>query len=81
MACGTPVVASRIPAFQEIAGDAAALADPKDPGAFAESIQQLVSNRNWADHLRKEGLENVRRFTWTETARRVLEIYHAASGK
>jgi glycosyltransferase involved in cell wall biosynthesis len=37
MACGTPVIASNIPVFDEVAGDAALLVDPRDTGAIARA--------------------------------------------
>ena len=38
MASGTPVVAANRAALPEICGDAALLADPDDPGAFADAL-------------------------------------------
>ncbi len=41
MAAGTPVVASDIPAFREIAGDAALYFPPSDPTALARAVDAL----------------------------------------
>jgi len=72
MASGTPVVASRAGALPEVAGDAAVLVEPGDPEALAEGIQQALGDR---ERLVAAGLERARRFTWSETARRTLEVY------
>jgi glycosyltransferase involved in cell wall biosynthesis len=72
MASGTPVVASRAGALPEVAGDAAVLVEPGDPEALAEGIRQALGDR---ERLVAAGLERARRFTWSETARRTLEVY------
>jgi alpha-1,3-rhamnosyl/mannosyltransferase len=79
MACGTPVIASRIPAFLEVAGDSAELVEPRNSAAMTESLQRVVSDRPWADDLREKGLQNARKFSWNQTARRVLDIYRTVS--
>ena len=38
MACGCPVVTSNVSAMPEVAGGAALLADPRDPGAIAAAL-------------------------------------------
>ena len=72
MASGTPVVAARAGALPEVAGDAAVLVDPGDPAALARGIEQALAER---DRLATAGLERARQFSWTETARRTLEVY------
>ena len=45
MACGAPVVASRIPALQETIGDVAVLIDPADAEASAKSHHRYSGER------------------------------------
>jgi alpha-1,3-rhamnosyl/mannosyltransferase len=75
MASGTPVVAVPEPALQEVAGDAAVWADEQD---LADGIRQAVAER---DRLVAAGLERAGRFSWTETARRTLEVYREVLGR
>jgi glycosyltransferase involved in cell wall biosynthesis len=72
MACGTPVVASTAGAIPEVAGDAAVLVEPGDPVALAGGIERALSDR---DRLVEAGLEQARRYSWAETARRTLDVY------
>ena len=72
MASGTPVVAANAGAVPEVAGDAAVLVSPGDPEALADGIRQALGDR---ERLAAAGLERARRFTWSETARRTLEVY------
>jgi glycosyltransferase involved in cell wall biosynthesis len=75
MACGTPVVAVPEPALQEVAGDAAVWAEEHDLG---NGIRRAVADR---DRLVVAGLERSRLFSWSETARRTLEVYREVLGR
>ena len=70
MASGTPVVASDDPAIREVAGDAAVLVSVD---RLAEGIGRALAER---DRLARLGLERAGRFTWAETARRTVAVYH-----
>jgi len=72
MASGTPVVAASTGALPEIAGDAAILVEPADPAALAEGIKRALADR---ERLVAAGLERAGHFSWSETARRTLDVY------
>jgi glycosyltransferase involved in cell wall biosynthesis len=72
MASGTPVVATSAGSIPEIAGDAAILVEPGDAKELAAGIERALTER---ERLRAAGLERARAFSWTETARRTLEVY------
>ena len=69
MASGTPVVALREPALEEVAGGAAVFVD--DEG-LADGIRQALSER---DRLVAAGLERASTFTWRSTAERTIAVY------
>ena len=71
MASGTPVVTTAAGALPEIAGDAAVLVEGT-PAALAGGIERALADR---ERLVAAGLERARRYTWSETARRTLEVY------
>jgi glycosyltransferase involved in cell wall biosynthesis len=76
MACGTPVVTSAGGAPEEVAGGAAVLVDPRDPGAIAAGLEEASSRR---DELVRLGLQRARAFDWEETARRTVDVYREAA--
>ena len=78
MACGVPVVASRIPSHQEVCGDAALLVEPLAVEAMAEAIAAVLRDSALAAELRRRGLTNAQRYSWRETGRRVLRLYDMA---
>jgi len=77
MACGTPVIASDIPALRESCGDAAMLADPQNPSAFASAIEQVLCDQTFRKELICKGLERAKAFSWERAGRQTLEIYRS----
>jgi glycosyltransferase involved in cell wall biosynthesis len=72
MASGTPVVAAASGSIPEVAGDAAVLVEPGNPAALAGGIERAVADR---ERLVRAGLARSKRYSWTETARRTLDVY------
>jgi glycosyltransferase involved in cell wall biosynthesis len=75
MACGCPVVGSDIPVLRETAGDAACLVNPLDDRAWASAIGRLALDRDYRRDLIARGQERAALFSWTQHARRTLELY------
>jgi len=75
MACGTPVVASNIPAIGEVVGDAGILVSPDDPSAVAVAAERVLTDTALRVSLRTTGLERAARFTWLNAATRTLAVY------
>lgn len=77
MSQGIPVVVSDIPIFREIGGDAALYFDPASPDALAAAITRLDRPGEWAERSRLS-VATAARFTWADSARRLLELITAA---
>lgn len=75
MACGTPVVASAIPAVSEVVGDAGLLVPPDDPSLIAAATERVLTDAALAARLREQGLQQAARFTWAATAARTAAVY------
>ena len=75
MACGTPVVCSRVTSLPEIAGNAALYADAQSAGEFGEALHQAFTKQELRSILRQRGFDNVRRFRWETVAKACLGIY------
>jgi len=76
MACGTPVVASAAPSLSEILGDAYLRVDPFDIDDIARGLLRVLNDDALASQLRRAGLQRVSRFSWRDSARRTLQVYH-----
>jgi glycosyltransferase involved in cell wall biosynthesis len=81
MACGTPVVASALPALVEAVGDAAELVNPDHVFDIARGIRELLLDDERRARLREVGREQALRFHWDDTARAVLNIYREINNK
>jgi glycosyltransferase involved in cell wall biosynthesis len=78
MASGTPVVASDIPIFREILGDAALLVNPFDVAAIGEAIYKLIADQTCREKFIEKGKNRVKDFSWQKTARVTLHAYQDA---
>jgi len=81
MACGAPVVASRIPALQETLADAAALVEPLDAGGLAESIIELLQSDERRRAVSAAGLKHVAQYSWDKAAKQTYEVYEKVRRK
>ena len=75
MACGTPVVASDLPALVEAVGDAAELVSPDNVFDVARGIRTLLLDAELRQLRIQNGLLQAKRFHWDKTAHAVLEVY------
>ena len=73
LAIGTPVACSDIPVFREVGGDAAVYFDPRDPKDIANAILSLDMDGLW-EQLSERAPGQAAKFTWEESARRLLEV-------
>ena len=78
LACGTPVVSSNRPAMTEVLGDAALYANPRNPGAWADALEKVLTDRALAERLGTAGPSHARRFSWERAAEQTLAVYWAA---
>ena len=78
MACGTPVVAARIGPIIEIAGDAALLVDPTEPGDIAQGLKRALEDSGLRADLAKRGPAQAAKFSWERTAAATLTAYTKA---
>jgi glycosyltransferase involved in cell wall biosynthesis len=81
MACGTPVVTSNVSSLPEVVGDAAVLVNPENVFDIARGIRDVLLNEELRARLIRRGREQAARFSWSRTARQVLEIYQEAAAE
>jgi glycosyltransferase involved in cell wall biosynthesis len=71
-ACGCPVIISRTGGSPEAAGNAALYVDPTDIIGIAGAMSRVLTEPELCQHLIEQGFQNVKRFSWEETARQTL---------
>jgi glycosyltransferase involved in cell wall biosynthesis len=79
LACGTMLLASDIPVLREVGGDVPVYMPVGDVAAWAAAALELLDpNHNPPDARaarRAAGLARARRYSWTEHAQRLAQIY------
>jgi glycosyltransferase involved in cell wall biosynthesis len=75
MSAGTPVIASEIPAYKEIAGDSAWLFNPSDSDSLAEKIYDVCTQDELRRRLIDSGKKKAKEFSWKQSAEKTLAIY------
>lgn len=80
MASRTPVCCSNVSSMPEVAGDAALLFDPMDPGAIADRMAEVIGDENLRARLVAAGRHRIDLFTWERTARATLDVLSLAAG-
>jgi len=76
MACGAPVITSNVSSLPEIVGSATLIVDPYNTNAITTALEQVLTDDALAERLRRDGLEQVKRFNWANTAQRYLELFN-----
>ncbi|MFZ4632813.1 MAG: glycosyltransferase family 4 protein [Saprospiraceae bacterium] len=74
MACGTPVVASDIPVFREIGGDAVLFVDQSSTAQVATGLQQVLEKKLLRTHLISVGKMRSNRFNWDDAAQSIYLV-------
>ncbi|MGF7215681.1 glycosyltransferase involved in cell wall biosynthesis [Spirosoma lacussanchae] len=75
MACGTPVITSRVTSMPEVAGDAALLVDPHQPNQMVVAMHRLRHDPALRQTLIERGHKQVARFSWQRSAQQLLATY------
>jgi len=76
MACGCPVVTSRLTSLPEVVGDAAEIVDPYDYESIAAGILKVLGDEQYRQNLIQKGREQALRFNWETTAADILNVYN-----
>ncbi|MDD3286725.1 MAG: glycosyltransferase family 4 protein [Bacteroidales bacterium] len=76
MACGCPIITSNTSAIPEIAGKGAILINPLNIEEISTMIERLIGDENFRAKQINYGLERVKLFSWANTARELINVYH-----
>ena len=75
MACGTPVVASKIGAHKEIAGDAVLYFNPKSVKNLVRVLKKVLKSKNIRERLIEDGFKKSKEYSWKKVAKEISNVY------
>ena len=76
MACGAPVVTSNSSSLPEVVGEAAMIVNPENVFDIARGIREVLLDEGLRRRCVQQGLQQLKRFSWKQTAEQVIETYH-----
>jgi glycosyltransferase involved in cell wall biosynthesis len=77
MACGAPVIATRVGALPELLGDAAQFVDVLDVEGLARAIREVVHDEARREELATAGSVRAAALSWDRTARKTVDVYRS----
>jgi glycosyltransferase involved in cell wall biosynthesis len=78
MACGSPVIASDLPALREVAGEAGMFYSPGDAQGLCGRLERILTDSHLRACLVKAGVQRAAHFSWDAAARDVLLLINQA---
>lgn len=76
MAFGLPVVSSNKTCLPEILGQAAVYFNPENEAEMKEKIELVVKDENLRREMINRGYLQIKKYSWSECARKTLEVYN-----
>lgn len=81
MACGTPVVVSRVASLPEVAGKTGIYVDANSRKSIARGIKKVINmTAKEYNELAERSIRQAEKFTWEDTARKTIEVLEKAGG-
>ncbi len=80
MSNGCPVITSNLTSIPEVAGDAALLIDPKDPGEMLDAVKKVHNNASLRKELKEKGLARSKMFSKEKFIKETIRVLEAALG-
>lgn len=81
MAHGTPVVTSNVSSLPEVVGSAAVMVNPENVFEIMRAMHRVLSDQSLRARMKERGYQQVAKFSWDTSVRRILEIYRQVAGE
>jgi glycosyltransferase involved in cell wall biosynthesis len=76
MAHGTPVVTSNTSSIPEVVGNAAVMVNPENVFEIMHALHRVLLDQAVRDKLKARGVLQAQSFSWDDSVRRMLGVYH-----
>lgn len=75
MACGTPVIAARAPAMDEVLAGGAVFVAPRDPAGIAREARAIAGDAAWRRELSARSRDLASAYSWKRAAEETVSVY------
>ncbi|MGA9564899.1 MAG: glycosyltransferase family 1 protein [Candidatus Korobacteraceae bacterium] len=76
MAHGTPVVTSNTSSIPEVVGNAAVMVNPENVFEIMHALHRVLLDQGVREKLKARGLEQAQKFSWENSVRHMMQVYH-----
>ena len=76
MAHGTPVVTSNVTSLPEVAGRASVMVNPENVFEIMRAVHRALTDTALRERLKERGYQQVAKFSWENSVRRILDVYN-----
>ena len=76
MAHGTPVVTSNTSSIPEVVGNAAVMVNPENVFEIMHALHRVLLDQPVREKLKSRGVLQAQKFSWDNSVRRMLDVYH-----
>jgi len=80
MAHGTPVLTSNTSSIPEVVGNAAVMVNPENVFEMMRALERVLIDQALREKMRLRGYEQVKKFSWKNSAEAILETYEQVAG-
>lgn len=77
MCCGAPVLSSNLSSIPEVVGTGGILVNPTDVNELSDNIIKILNNIELQDELKSNALNRAKKFSWSITAKKTLDVYNS----
>lgn len=75
MSCGAAVIGSNTTSIPEVIGRSDALFNPHSDQAIAEKLEQVLTDEDFRNELKRHGKEQAKKFSWDESAKKAIAAF------
>jgi len=75
MACGAPIITTKVSSLPEVGGNAAYYFSPESVDSLVDLLIKICKNQDLKKQLQQKSLAQAEKFNWENTAKKTLQVF------